>query len=61
VTVAQLTIAAYGTILRTLMRDAAELGQDDDYWARAESDPWKTGLFLLQSRSFVPGPLVDIR
>lgn len=61
VTVVQLTIAAYGTILRTLMRDAAELGQDDDYWARAESDPWKTGLFLLQSRSFVPGPLVDIR
>ncbi|GAA5970327.1 hypothetical protein JCM3765_003045 [Sporobolomyces pararoseus] len=49
VTVAQLTIAAYGTILRTLMQDAAELGQDDDYWARAESDPWKTGLFLLQT------------
>ncbi|GAA5911153.1 Nca2p [Sporobolomyces salmoneus] len=49
VTVAQLTIAAYGTILRTLMQDAAELGLDDDYWARAESDPWKTGLSLLQT------------
>jgi len=51
VTIAQLTIAAYGTILRTLMQDAAELGQEDDYWARAESDPWNTGLFLLQSES----------
>ncbi|GAA5887811.1 hypothetical protein JCM16303_002338 [Sporobolomyces ruberrimus] len=49
VTIAQLTIAAYGAVLRTLMQDAAELGHDDDYWARAESDPWKTGLFLLQT------------
>ena len=35
------------------MQDAAELGVDDDYWARAESDPWKTGLFLLQSQSLL--------
>ncbi|GAA6012507.1 hypothetical protein JCM11491_004355 [Sporobolomyces phaffii] len=49
VTVAQLTIAAYGTILRKLMQDAAQLGDDDDYWARSESDPWKTGFFLLQT------------
>ncbi|GAA5830250.1 hypothetical protein JCM3766R1_002840 [Sporobolomyces carnicolor] len=52
VTVAQLTIAAYGTILKTLMQDAADLGGDDDYWARSESDPWRTGLFLMQT-----GPL----
>lgn len=53
VTVAQLTIAAYGTILKTLMQDAADLGGDDDYWARSESDPWRTGLFLMQSESSI--------
>ncbi|GAA6059532.1 hypothetical protein JCM10212_006030 [Sporobolomyces blumeae] len=49
VTVAQLAIAAHGAVLKTLMQDAAHLGDEDDYWSHAESDPWNTGLFLLQT------------
>ncbi|GAA5932912.1 Nca2p [Sporobolomyces koalae] len=49
ITIAQLTIAAFGTILRTLMSDAAALDSDDDYWANAESDPLRTALFLVQT------------
>ncbi|GAA5927719.1 hypothetical protein JCM1841_006019 [Sporobolomyces salmonicolor] len=49
VTVAQLTIAAYGVVLRTLMDEAAKLGEDDDWWNSVESDTWNTGLFLVQT------------
>ncbi|GAA5890925.1 hypothetical protein JCM5296_001229 [Sporobolomyces johnsonii] len=49
VTVAQLTIAAYGVVLRTLMDEAAKLGDDDDWWNTVESDTWNTGLFLVQT------------
>lgn len=48
VTLAQLAISSYGTVLRHLMDEASRLGEEDDWWAHVESDGWKTGVFLLQ-------------
>lgn len=48
VTLAQLAISSYGTILNRLMHQATRLGAEDDWWARVESDNWKTGFYLLQ-------------
>lgn len=48
VTLAQLAISSYGAVLKQLMEEAAELGEEDDWWARVESDTWQTGVFLLQ-------------
>lgn len=49
VVLAQLAIAAYGTILRTLMHQAAELERSDEYWASVESAPSATAMYLVQS------------
>ncbi|GAA5978343.1 hypothetical protein JCM10908_004322 [Rhodotorula pacifica] len=49
VVLAQLAIAAYGTILRTLMHQANQLEKSDRYWAAVESTPLETGLYLVQS------------
>ncbi|ORY61909.1 ATP synthase regulation protein NCA2-domain-containing protein [Leucosporidium creatinivorum] len=49
VTLAQLAISSYGAVLKQLMEEAAELGEEDDWWARVESDAWQTGVFLVQS------------
>ena len=52
VTLAQLAITSYGTILKHLMEEASRLGEEDDWWSHVESDGWKTGVFLLQCESF---------
>lgn len=49
VVLAQLAVAAYGTILRSLMQHAAELEHADEYWSRIESDPASTAVYLVQS------------
>ncbi|GAA5922601.1 hypothetical protein JCM3775_005789 [Rhodotorula graminis] len=49
VTLAQLTIHAWGLVLRTLIHLAAQLDHDDDYWARLESDPYNAALYLVQT------------
>ncbi|GAA5843721.1 hypothetical protein JCM9279_000118 [Rhodotorula babjevae] len=49
VTLAQLTIHAWGLVLRTLIDLASSLDHDDDYWARLESDPWHAALYLVQT------------
>lgn len=54
VTLAQLTIATHGTVLRILMDEARQLGEEDEWWAQVENDAWQTGVFLLQSK---PSPL----
>lgn len=48
VTLAQLAISSYGAVLRQLMDEAAALGDEDDWWARIESDTWQTGVYLVQ-------------
>ncbi|GAA5891078.1 hypothetical protein JCM8208_003155 [Rhodotorula glutinis] len=49
VTLAQLTIHAWGLVLRTLIDLASQLDHDDDYWARLESDPCNAALYLVQT------------
>ncbi|GAA6047664.1 hypothetical protein JCM3770_001615 [Rhodotorula araucariae] len=49
VTVAQLAVTAYGSVLRTLVDQATLLDSHDEYWARVESDPSSTGLYLVQT------------
>ncbi|KAM0792493.1 hypothetical protein ACM66B_005165 [Microbotryomycetes sp. NB124-2] len=49
VTLAQLTVSSYGAILDELLSEASQLGTEDDYWARTESDRWRTSLYLLQT------------
>jgi len=49
VTLAQLTIHAWGLVLRTLIDLASSLDHDDDYWARLESDPCNAALYLVQT------------
>ena len=49
VVLAQLAIAAYGTILRTLMHEAHRLESSDQYWSTVESQPLDTALYLVQS------------
>lgn len=49
VVLAQLAIAAYGTILRTLMHEAHRLETSDQYWSAVESQPLETALYLVQS------------
>ncbi|BGP05872.1 Nuclear control of ATPase protein 2 [Rhodotorula toruloides] len=49
VTLAQLTIATYGLVLRELMNEANELERHDEYWAAVESEAWNTALYLVQS------------
>ncbi|BGP29902.1 Nuclear control of ATPase protein 2 [Rhodotorula toruloides] len=49
VTLAQLTIATYGVVLRELMDEANELERHDEYWAAVESEAWNTALYLVQS------------
>ena len=49
VVLAQLAIAAYGTVLRTLMHEAHRLESSDQYWSTVESQPLDTALYLVQS------------
>ncbi|KAG0660854.1 Nuclear control of ATPase protein 2 [Rhodotorula mucilaginosa] len=49
VVLAQLAIAAYGTVLRTLMHEAHRLESSDQYWSAVESQPLETALYLVQS------------
>ncbi|GAA6004988.1 Nca2p [Rhodotorula paludigena] len=49
VTLAQLAVAAYGVVLRTLMDEAAELELSDQYWSGLESEAWSTALYLVQT------------
>ncbi|KAK4058676.1 Nuclear control of ATPase protein 2 [Microbotryomycetes sp. JL221] len=49
VTLAQLTVSSFGAVLDELLDEASELGHEDDWWARTESDKWRTGFYLLQT------------
>ncbi|KAK4053096.1 Nuclear control of ATPase protein 2 [Microbotryomycetes sp. JL201] len=49
VTLAQLTVSTYGAVLDELLTEASQLGSEDDYWARVESNKWRTGFYLLQT------------
>ncbi|BGP45863.1 Nuclear control of ATPase protein 2 [Rhodotorula kratochvilovae] len=49
VTLAQLAVQAYGTVLRTLIDQATQLDDHDEYWARLESDAWSAALYLVQT------------
>ncbi|GAA5878484.1 hypothetical protein JCM3774_006416 [Rhodotorula dairenensis] len=49
VVLAQLAIAAYGSVLRILMHQANQLDKSDAYWAAVESAPVDTALYLVQS------------
>ncbi|SCZ95862.1 BZ3500_MvSof-1268-A1-R1_Chr8-1g09844 [Microbotryum saponariae] len=49
VTLAHMTISAYGLVLKQLMQQASDLAQEDEWWADRETDAWNQGLYLLQS------------
>ncbi|KAM0756588.1 NCA2-domain-containing protein [Meredithblackwellia eburnea MCA 4105] len=47
--VAQLSISAYGIVVGQLIEQARLLGEEDEYWAQLESDPWRASMYLLQT------------
>lgn len=46
---AQLTIAAYGAALGTVVSEGKALGKEDEYWSKMEGDRWQLSMFLVQS------------
>ncbi|SCV66999.1 BQ2448_5645 [Microbotryum intermedium] len=48
-TLAHMTISAYGLVLKQLMQQASDLAQEDEWWADRETDAWNQGFYLLQT------------
>ncbi|KDE06683.1 hypothetical protein MVLG_03029 [Microbotryum lychnidis-dioicae p1A1 Lamole] len=57
VTLAHMTISAYGLVLKQLMQQASDLAQEDEWWAGRETDAWDQGWYLLQT---TPSRLVSL-